>query len=146
MGTIAGNDVRFLEAMTRASLLFDRGVAAYRYKMPPVGTEPVIAALRLCGVKVARKVSSSGGRNAWTVRRSATVLQALHYFRSMVDGNHLDHIDALQKVADSDPSGYDGATWVFGYHSTPFTAPNRLPGKPSSGVRSGLCRCSRTTS
>lgn len=109
MGTIAGNDVRFPEAMIRAGLLFDRGVAAYRYKVPPEGTEPVTAALRLWS-ESCEKASSSGGRNAFIVRQSAAALQAQHYFgRSMMDGNHLDHLDALTKIVDSDPSDYNDA-------------------------------------
>jgi len=106
--TIAGNDVRFIEATIAGGLLFDRGIAAYRYKVPPEGTEPVSAALRLWS-ESCEKLSRSGGRNAWIVRQGAATALAQHYFQTMVDGNHLDHIGALQKLAEADNSDYDDA-------------------------------------
>ncbi|KAJ7898401.1 hypothetical protein B0H13DRAFT_2252255 [Mycena leptocephala] len=113
------DDARFAEGETRGVLLYDRGVAAYTYKVSPKGTEPVSEALRLW--KECRdQLSNVGGRNAFVVQQHATEALAKHYFQSMMDGQHLDHIDALSKLAEadsdiwrSDSAGFLGALYAL---------------------------------
>ncbi|KAJ7200371.1 hypothetical protein GGX14DRAFT_372220, partial [Mycena pura] len=114
----------FVEGETRRGvLLYDRGVAAYTYKVSPKGTEPLSEALRLW--KECRdQLSNVGGGTASLVQRQATEALAKHYFQSMRDGQHLDHIDALSKLAEAvsdsesdswheDPAGFLGALYAL---------------------------------
>ncbi|KAK0702793.1 hypothetical protein B0H67DRAFT_499740 [Lasiosphaeris hirsuta] len=109
----------FAEEAARGVLLYDRGVAAYTYKISPDGTEPVGEALRLWR-ESREQLSRVGGRNAFTARQDATAALAKHYFQSMVDGNHLDHVDKLAKLAEEDPDmfrsdsvGFLGAVYAL---------------------------------
>ncbi|KAJ6534643.1 hypothetical protein DFH09DRAFT_119464 [Mycena vulgaris] len=99
--TVDNSIARFAEGETRGVLLYDRGVAAYTYKVSPRGTEPVSEALRLWR-ECRDQLSNIGGRNAFLVQQHATQALANHYFQSMMDGQHLDHIDALSKLAEAD--------------------------------------------
>ncbi|KAI0139513.1 hypothetical protein F4776DRAFT_592485 [Hypoxylon sp. NC0597] len=108
---IVGDDL-FAEDEARGVLLYDRGVAAYTYKVSPDGTEAVSEALRLW--RESREVLSNvGGENAFTVRQDATTALAQHYFQSMVDGNHLDHVGALSRLAEAESNVYQGDATGF---------------------------------
>ncbi|KAK3360591.1 hypothetical protein B0T25DRAFT_578485 [Lasiosphaeria hispida] len=116
-GTVEGNI--FAAEAIRGVLLYDRGVAAYTYKVSADGTEPVGEALRLWGDS-REQLSKVGGRNAFTARQDATAALAQHYFQSMMDGNHLDHVDKLAKLAEedsnifrSDSVGFLGAVYAL---------------------------------
>ncbi|KAJ7292752.1 hypothetical protein C8J57DRAFT_1043303 [Mycena rebaudengoi] len=103
---------RFVEDETRGVLLYDRGVAAYTYKVSPKGTEPVSEALRLWR-ECRDQLSNVGGRNACLVQLQATEALAKHYFDSMKDGQNLDHIDALSKLAEADSDSWRGDSTGF---------------------------------
>ncbi len=93
---------RFAEAEIRGVLLCDRAMAAYMYNVSPDGTEPVAEALRLW-VETRDLLSDLGGSNAYRARQNATAALAQHYFQNMVDGEHLNHVDALEKLGKDDP-------------------------------------------
>ncbi|KAF7368172.1 putative neutral amino acid permease protein [Mycena venus] len=103
---------RFVEGETRGVLLYDRGVAAYTYKVSLKGTEPVSEALRLWR-ECCDQLSDVGGGNAFFVRQQATEALAKHYFQSMRDGQHLYHIDALSKLERGDSAGFLGALYAL---------------------------------
>ncbi|KAJ7368513.1 hypothetical protein DFH08DRAFT_676529 [Mycena albidolilacea] len=112
--TIDNPIARFAEGETRGVLLYDRGVAAYTYKVSPEGTEPVSEALKLWR-ECRDQLSNVGGRNAFLVQQHATEALAKHYFQSVVDGQHLDHIDALLKLAEADSDVWrDDSTGFLG--------------------------------
>lgn len=97
-------DAIYAEDEARGVLLYDRGIAAYRYKVSPDGTEAVGEALRLWRESY-NLLSNVGGRNAFMARLDATTALSQHYFQEMLDGDHLDHVGALTKLtegADSD--------------------------------------------
>lgn len=117
--TEMSTDARFAESQARGVLLYYMGVAAYKYKMPPVGTEPISAALRLWG-ECRDQLSDVGGSNASAVRQDAIRELAKHYFQSMLDGNHLDNVDKLSELAEADsnllstdPSGLLGSLYAI---------------------------------
>ncbi|KAI1127599.1 hypothetical protein F5Y10DRAFT_192382 [Nemania abortiva] len=91
-------DERFIEDEYRGVLLYDMGVAAYRYKVSPEGTEPIAEALKLW-TKSREQLANVGGRNALVARQSATTALSKHYFQSMLEGQHKDHLDALFNLA-----------------------------------------------
>lgn len=101
----ATEDDLYAEDEARGVLLYDRGVAAYKYKVSPDGTEAVDEALRLWR-ESNRLLRTVGGQNAFTVRQDATTALAQHYFQSMVDGKHLNHVGALTKLAEADSTVY----------------------------------------
>ncbi|KAF7377195.1 Goodbye domain-containing protein [Mycena sanguinolenta] len=101
-----------VEGEMRGVLLYDRGVAAYMYKVSPQGTEPISEALRLWG-ECREQLSDVYGRNAFFVKQHATEALAKHYFQSMVDGQHLDHVKALEQLADDDSGLWDGDSTGF---------------------------------
>ncbi|KAI0875166.1 hypothetical protein GGS24DRAFT_307538 [Hypoxylon argillaceum] len=112
-------DDRFIEDEYCGMLLYDMGVAAYSYKVSPEGTEPIDEALKLWR-KSRDQLSNVGGRNAYSARRSATTALAKHYFQSMLDGQYLDHLDELSKLANdssetflSDPPGFLSAFYAL---------------------------------
>ncbi|XXH00877.1 hypothetical protein Hte_007228 [Hypoxylon texense] len=92
-------DALYAEDEARGVLLYDRGVAAYRYKVSPDGTEAVSEALRLWRESY-NLLSNVGGRNAFMARLEATTALSQHYFQEMVDGGNLDHVSALTKLAE----------------------------------------------
>ena len=96
-------DDRFAEDEVRGVLLYYRAFAAYRYKVSPDGTEPVGEALRLWN-ECRDQLRDVGGSNALDIRKNATSALAHHYFNSMMDGNHLHHLDKLKKLAKEDPN------------------------------------------
>ncbi|KAI1767301.1 hypothetical protein GGR53DRAFT_463602 [Hypoxylon sp. FL1150] len=98
-------DDLYAEDEARGVLLYDRGVAAYRYKVSPDGTEPVSEALRLWR-ESHKLLHNVGGQNAFTVRQDAITALAQHYFQSMVDGKHLNDVGALTKLAEADSTDY----------------------------------------
>lgn len=101
---LVGDD-RFADDEARGVLLCDRGFAAYMYKATSNSTDAISEALRLW--KESRDVLSNvGGRNAYIARQEATTALARHYFQSMVDRNHLDHVEALTKLAEADSNVY----------------------------------------
>ncbi|KAI3323634.1 hypothetical protein HD806DRAFT_497394 [Xylariaceae sp. AK1471] len=109
----------YAEKATRGVLLYHQGVAAYTYKVFSNGAEPVGEALRLWSECI-DQISGVGGGNVFTARRDATAALARHYFQSMVDGNHLDHVDKLAKLAAkesdtlrSDAGGFLGAVYAL---------------------------------
>ncbi|KAI9151534.1 hypothetical protein HJFPF1_08740 [Paramyrothecium foliicola] len=104
---------RFAEEEARGVLLFDRGLAAYIYKISPDGTEAIGEALRLWN-KSRDILSHVGGHNAFAATRKATSMLAQHYFQSMVDGKHLDHIDALTKLVGNNTDLFSGTTGHLG--------------------------------
>ncbi|KAK0619086.1 hypothetical protein B0T14DRAFT_554464 [Immersiella caudata] len=108
----------YTEECIRGVLLFDRGVAAYRYKVASEGYEPVSEALRLWNESV-EILSRVGGQNAFDTRKNAISSLAWHYFQSMVDGNHSDHIAALTKLAEIDASSSygDAAGYLGAIHA-----------------------------
>ncbi|KAJ7764439.1 hypothetical protein B0H14DRAFT_371048 [Mycena olivaceomarginata] len=110
--TVDNSITRFVEGETRGVLLYDRGVAAYTYKLSPKGTEPVSEALRLWR-ECRDQLSNVGGGNAFFVQQQATEALAKHYFQSMRDGQHLDHIDALSKLAEADSDSWRGDSAGF---------------------------------
>ncbi|KAI0835757.1 hypothetical protein F5Y06DRAFT_118345 [Hypoxylon sp. FL0890] len=114
---MAGDDL-FAEDEARGVLLYDRGVAAYTYKVSSDGAEAIGEALRLW--RESRDLLSNvGGRNAFIVGQAATTALAKHYFQSMVDGDHLDHIGALARLAeaetnlDHDAAGFLGTIYAL---------------------------------
>ncbi|KAK4445818.1 hypothetical protein QBC34DRAFT_332627 [Podospora aff. communis PSN243] len=108
----------YAEETTRGILLFDRGVAAYRYKVAPDGQESVSEALRLWN-ECLEILSRVGGQNAFNARKGAISGLTSHYYQSMVDGNHSDHIAALTKLADIDASTFygDAAGYLGAIHA-----------------------------
>jgi hypothetical protein len=109
----------YAEKAARGVLLYHRGVAAYTYKVSPNGTETVSEALRLWRECI-DELSEIGGGNAFRARQDATTALAQHYFQSMVDGNHLEHVDKLAKLAEkdadklrSDSGGFLGAVYAL---------------------------------
>ncbi|KAI1138512.1 hypothetical protein F5Y05DRAFT_42402 [Hypoxylon sp. FL0543] len=106
-------DDLFAEDEARGVLLYDRGVAAYMYKLSPDGTDPTTEALRLW--RESRELLSNvGGSNASIVGQDATTALAKHYFQSMVDGNHLEHVSALAKLAEADTHFFHDAAGFLG--------------------------------
>lgn len=93
-------DDRFAEDEICGVLLCDQGFAAYTYKESLGGTEAVDAALRLWR-KSRDLLSQLGGRNVLIAQQHATAALAQHYFQCMVEGNHLNHIDALTELAET---------------------------------------------
>lgn len=129
---IAEDDL-FAEDEARGVLLYDRGVAAYTYEVSPDGTEAVSEALRLW--RESRDLLSNvGGENAFMVRQDATTALAQHYFQSMIDGNYLDHVGALSRLAEaesnvyrSDAAGFLGT--VYALHGKKEQAKTALLGR-----------------
>lgn len=122
--TEMSSDARFAENQTRGVLLYYRGVAAYKYKIPPAATEPISAAMRLWG-ECRDQLSDVGGSNASAVRQDAIRELAKHYFQSMLDGNHLDNVDKLSELAEADsnllstdPSGLLGSLYAIRHDQT----------------------------
>lgn len=103
--TIVQSD-RFAEHEARGVLLYDLGVAAYRYKVLLDDTEPVRKALRLW-TETRDELANVGGRNASVARSNATSALANHYFQSMLDEGHLDHLNELAKLAEDDADVYN---------------------------------------
>ncbi|KAJ7256871.1 hypothetical protein B0H12DRAFT_1284136 [Mycena haematopus] len=99
------------EAEALGVLLYDCGVAAYRYKVCSNTTEPVGAALRLW--KASHKLLDNvGGRNASITRQAAIRALAIVYFRSVVEENNLAHIDTMTQLA-KDSGVYDSEVYGF---------------------------------
>jgi hypothetical protein len=98
-------DERFAEDEARGVLLYDLGVAAYKYKVSADGTEAVSAALQLW-TDSHKQLANVGGRNAFITRRNASAGLAKHYFESCVDGQHQNHVGALTELAKSDSDVY----------------------------------------
>ncbi|KAJ6475541.1 hypothetical protein C8R45DRAFT_1159682 [Mycena sanguinolenta] len=96
----------------RGVLLYDMGVAAYTYKVSPKGTEPVSEALRLWR-ECREQLSNVGGRNAFSVQQHATEALAKHYFQSMVDGQHMDHLEVLAQLTEADSEFWRGISAGF---------------------------------
>ncbi|KAI8631209.1 hypothetical protein F5Y19DRAFT_425430 [Xylariaceae sp. FL1651] len=121
--SLPGND-RATEMLTFADqescgiLLYDRGVAAYTYKISPEDTEPISEALRLWK-ECLNKLSNVGGSNASITREMASTALANYYFQSMVNSKQLDHVDALSKLAEAggigggDAAGFLGALYAL---------------------------------
>ncbi|KAI0116512.1 hypothetical protein GGR51DRAFT_320612 [Nemania sp. FL0031] len=112
-------DEHFIEDECRGVLLYYMGVAAYRYKVLPEETDPAAEALKLW-TKSRDILANVGGRNAFLVRQSATTALSKYYFQSMLDDQHLDHLDALSKLAEdeseiflSDSAGFLGAIYAI---------------------------------
>ncbi|KAI1779641.1 hypothetical protein F4818DRAFT_400079 [Hypoxylon cercidicola] len=99
-----GDDL-YAEDEARGVLLYDRGVAAYKYKMSSDGADAVGEALRLWR-ESHNLLSNIGGRNAFMTRQDATTALAQHYFQSMLNGSDLNHVGALTKLAEADSNVY----------------------------------------
>ncbi|KAI1100300.1 hypothetical protein F4804DRAFT_319299 [Jackrogersella minutella] len=100
-------DLLLAEDEARGVLLYDRGVAAYTYRISSDGTEAIGEALRLW--RESRDLLSNvGGRNAFLARQDASTALAQHYFQGMMDGNHLDYAGALAKLAEDDSNVQHG--------------------------------------
>lgn len=119
--TDALNDDELNDESIRGVLLFDRGLAAYAYKVVPDDTiEPVGEALRLWRESY-DKLDKVGGPNAYIIKRDAKAALSRHYFQKMVEGNHLDHVDKLATLAEGDdniflpgePAGYLSAIYAL---------------------------------
>ncbi|KAL7794357.1 hypothetical protein V8C37DRAFT_415219 [Trichoderma ceciliae] len=96
---------RFIEDEARGVILFDRGFAAYRYRVSLGDSEPVNEALGLWR-ESRDQLANVGGGNALLTRQRATTALASHYFQSIMDRLQLDHYDALAnltELANSDP-------------------------------------------
>lgn len=113
------NEDSFNEDTARGVILFLRGMAAYKYGTPPEGTQAIAEARRLWN-ECLEVLSNVGGRNAFVARQGALVSLAKHYFNTMADGNHLEHIDELVKLGDvgsmaffSDAVGFLGALYAL---------------------------------
>ncbi|TPX15880.1 uncharacterized protein E0L32_000214 [Thyridium curvatum] len=111
------NDARFEEEETRGVLLYDLGVAAYTYKASADGTEPISEAIRLWNECRDQLANVGGAASSWA-RRNATTALAKHYFVSMLDENHWDHLEALKRLAEEDgmynePQGFLGALYAL---------------------------------
>ncbi|KAI1328034.1 hypothetical protein F5Y16DRAFT_164087 [Xylariaceae sp. FL0255] len=95
----------FAEKECQGVLLYDRGVAAYTYKISPKGTDPVSEACKLwqqCGEVLA----DVGGYNASLAKENASKALAKHYFQAMSEGRHLKDVDALRKLAQDEVGNY----------------------------------------
>ncbi|KAJ6504135.1 hypothetical protein C8R47DRAFT_178200 [Mycena vitilis] len=104
----------------RGVLLYDRGVAAHRYRVSSDATEPVGAALRMWKESY-ELLRNMGGRNASIAREAALRALALHYFQIVVEAKHLgldvgphaEHIDTLVQLAKNESvGGY--VSYVYG--------------------------------
>ncbi|KAJ7678121.1 hypothetical protein DFH06DRAFT_1291418 [Mycena polygramma] len=107
-------DDPFAEAEARGVLLYDRGVAAYRYNISSDAPEPVGAALRLWKESY-ELLDNGGGRNASMAREAAIWALALHNFQSAREshpGGDV-HIDALAQLAKDDSKGYVSDLYPF---------------------------------
>ncbi|KAI0593663.1 hypothetical protein F4775DRAFT_577003 [Biscogniauxia sp. FL1348] len=98
-------DDRFAEDEARGVLLYDLGVAAYTYKVSPEGTDPVNEALRLW-MESREVLAKVGGPKASVARSNATSALAKHYFQSIVEGSHPEHLEALTKLAEDESDVY----------------------------------------
>jgi len=132
-------DSIYAEKIARGVLLYHRGVAAYTYKVSPNVADPVGEALRLW-VECVDQLSGIAGENVFTVRWDATAALAQHYFQSMVDGNHLDLVDKLTKLAEketdilySDSVGFLGA--VYALHGEKEQAKTALSARVRQSLR-----------
>ncbi|KAI0161747.1 hypothetical protein GGR52DRAFT_138239 [Hypoxylon sp. FL1284] len=96
-----GENEQYAQKEARGVLLYHRGVAAYKYKIPSERTGAVRMALQLWEESY-MLLSNVGGRNAFMTQRYASTASAQHYFQSMVDGEHLDHTTSLEELADAD--------------------------------------------
>ncbi|KAK7717936.1 hypothetical protein SLS63_010586 [Diaporthe eres] len=113
------SDARFAEEESCGVLLYYRGIAAYKYKVSPEGTEPVGTAVKLW-LECRDQLSGVGGSNASVVRQDATREMAKHYFHNMMDGEHRDDIGVLSELAGAgskiiitDPSSYLAALYAL---------------------------------
>lgn len=115
------DDDELKEESIRGVLLYDRGLAAYAYKVvPDDAIEPVGEALRLWRESY-DKLDKAGGPNAFRVKQDAKGALSRHYFQKMVEGNHLDHVDKLATLAGrsfgifeiDEPTGYLGALYAL---------------------------------
>ncbi|KAF4553620.1 Hypothetical protein D9617_6g093510 [Elsinoe fawcettii] len=88
---------RFAEGDARGVLLYYRGVAAIRYGLAPEGSDPVSEAIKLWN-QCRAQLSDHGGDFAFMTHDRATAALAKHYFRAMLNGGHLNHVDAMSKL------------------------------------------------
>ncbi|KAK7994744.1 Nacht and tpr domain containing protein [Apiospora arundinis] len=106
---------KFAEDEIRGVLLFDRGLAAYHYKIATAGSEPNAEAVKLWK-ECREQLSSVGGERAYATREAATTALSKYYFQSMTEGNHSDSLEDLERLTDAGsraimtvPAGFLGA-------------------------------------
>ncbi|KAK6836019.1 hypothetical protein PG987_006514 [Apiospora arundinis] len=112
--SVDSND-KFAEDEARGVLLFDRGLAAYHYKIATVGSEPNMEAVKLW--KACREqLRRVGGERASTTRKAVTTALSKCYFQSMSEGNHSESLEELERLTDAGslgtmpmPAGFLGA-------------------------------------
>ncbi|PNS19328.1 hypothetical protein CAC42_2505 [Sphaceloma murrayae] len=92
---------RFAEGDARGVLLYYRGVAAVRYGLAPEGSDPGSEAINLWN-QCRTQLSDHGGDSAFMMCSRATAALSRYYFRAMLAGGHLNHVDALTKLANRD--------------------------------------------
>ncbi|KAJ7228129.1 hypothetical protein B0H12DRAFT_1030126 [Mycena haematopus] len=93
------------EAEARGVLLYDRGVASYRYQVSSDATEPVGTALRLWNASQ-ELLNNVGGHNASIARQAVIRALAVHYFQSVVETKQLAHIETLAQLAKDESRVY----------------------------------------
>lgn len=92
----------FADDETRAVLLFDRGLAAYHYKVvATAGVEPNVEAVKLWR-DCCEQLDNVGGERAYVTRDAASTALGKYYFQSMADGNHSDSLEDLEKLVDAE--------------------------------------------
>ncbi|KXH50948.1 hypothetical protein CSAL01_04813 [Colletotrichum salicis] len=99
-------DAQYEEYEAQGVLLYDLGLAAYKFGITLDGKERVSEALRLWTESRAL-LANVGGRNAYVARSNATSALANHYFLNRGNGKDEEDLEALAKLANDESNVYD---------------------------------------
>ncbi|OHE99024.1 hypothetical protein CORC01_05714 [Colletotrichum orchidophilum] len=99
-------DAQYAEEEARGVLLYDLGLAAYKYGISLDGKDHVGEALRLWA-ESRDQLANVGGRNAYVARTNASSALANHYFSSQGQGKDEENLEALTKLVNDDSNTYD---------------------------------------
>ncbi|TEA15700.1 hypothetical protein C8034_v002212 [Colletotrichum sidae] len=114
-----GEIERFAEDEARGVMLFELGVASYRFKLSSDGTDPILEAMRVW-TESRDVLAPIGGSNASVARENATSALANHYFLGCLDGGRPDYLEALKNLCKEDTdslSNNDAVGFLGGLHS-----------------------------
>ncbi|KAK1480681.1 hypothetical protein CTAM01_14243 [Colletotrichum tamarilloi] len=99
-------DAQYEEEEARGVLLFDLGLAAYKFGITLDEKEPVSEALRLW-TESRDQLANVGGRNAYVARSNATSALANHYFSNQGKGKDEENLEALAKLVQEESNNFD---------------------------------------
>ncbi|KAL2874784.1 hypothetical protein SGCOL_010038 [Colletotrichum sp. CLE4] len=99
-------DAQYEEYEAQGVLLYDLGLAAYKFGITLDGKERVSEALRLW-TESRDQLANVGGRNAYVARSNATSALANHYFLNRGNGKDEEDLKALAKLANDESNVYD---------------------------------------